>query len=265
MAQYHGAMSVSRGKFLKSLGKSIPGMVLGSGMGLAAEKLLARVAAADGALPEAPVASSPQAPAQAGAGVPFVREGPAEGNRIALTFDDGPTLGVTDLILDVLKERKLRATFFMIGKRVAESPELARRVLAEGHEVGNHTFTHANLTQLSDTAAEREIADTQAVMAERLQHRPTWFRPPYGSLRPSQGALAQAAGLRVALWSVDSRDWAQPGEVEIVQRIQYGAKAGSIILCHDLYPQTAHCLPKVIDELVKRKFSFSTLSELVPA
>lgn len=255
-------MSVSRGKFLKSLGQSIPGMVLGAGVGIAAEKLLARVAAASGEPIESTQAAPPVASATSEP-IEFISEGPVAGNRIALTFDDGPTLGVTDRILDLLKQRGLQATFFMIGNRIAASPELARRVLAEGHEIANHTFTHAKLTQLDAAAVEREIAQTQAVMGEVLNHRAIWFRPPYGALRPNQAGLVRAAGLRPVLWSVDSRDWAQPGEPEIVQRILFGAKAGAIILCHDLHAQTATALPRIIDGLLERGFVIVTLSSLL--
>jgi len=202
-------MSVTRGTFLKALGKSLPGMVLGSGAATAARTLLGKMAAVS----NAPGATEFPAPAVAtnqevasGPKVEFITSGPPDGNRIALTFDDGPTPGVTDRILDELQKRKLHATFFMIGQRIAAAPDLARCVLAEGHEVGNHTFTHPKLTTLSDQQADAEIQKTQDIMAEVLNHRPAWFRPPYGALRQDQAAMLASRGLGIVLWSVDSKD-----------------------------------------------------------
>ena len=159
-------MAVSRGKFLKSLGKSIPGMVLGGGITTAAQKVLGKVAAVSG---EPAIPSAPADPATVKVEpVEFIKQGPAEGNRIALTFDDGPTPGVTDLILDELKQRGLRATFFMIGNGITAAPDLARRVLVEGHEVGNHTLTHPKLTALPDAQVEAEVDKTQEIIRDVL-------------------------------------------------------------------------------------------------
>jgi peptidoglycan-N-acetylglucosamine deacetylase len=258
-------MSITRGEFLKSLRKSLPGMVLGSGAAAAAQQILSKVAAAS-AIPNAPeppsVALKPQSPLPAK--VEFIRSGPTQGNRVALTFDDGPTPGVTDRILDELKQRKLQATFFMIGQRIAAAPDLARRVLAEGHEVGNHTFTHPDLTKIPDRQADAEIQQTQDVMREIMNHRPLWFRPPYLAFRQNQAAMAESRGMRIAFCSVDSRDWAQPGEAEIVQKISAEASAGAILLCHDMHPQTANCTGQILDGLLERDFSFSTLTEFLP-
>jgi len=257
-----GVMSVTRGTFLKELGKSIPGMVLGSGVATAAHKLLGKMAAASGATefpaPAPTVAAKPE-----GTKVEFITSGPPDGNRIALTFDDGPTPGVTDLILDELQKRKLHATFFMIGQRVATTPDLARRVLAGGHEVGNHTFTHPNLTTLADHAIDAEIQKTQDIMDKMLNHRPAWFRPPYGALHQNQAAMLARRGLGIVLWSVDSKDWSQPGEAKIVGTVLAETKPGSIILCHDLHRQTADGVGAILDGLLERGFTFATLSALM--
>jgi peptidoglycan-N-acetylglucosamine deacetylase len=256
-------MSVTRGTFLKALGKSLPGMVLGSGAATAARTLLGKVAAASGATEfPAPAVAANQEVAS-GAKIEFIQSGPSDGNRIALTFDDGPTPGVTDLILDELKQRKLHATFFMIGERIAAAPDLARRVLAGGHEVGNHTFTHPKLTTLADEQVEAEIQKTQDIMGEVLNHRPAWFRPPYGALRQDQAGLLASRGLGIVLWSVDSRDWADPGEAEIIRKVLAETKAGSIIVCHDLHRQTADGVGPILDGLLERGFTFATLSALM--
>ena len=259
-------MSVSRGKFLKALGKSIPGMVLGGGVATAAHKLLGRMAAGSGApmakeIPS-PVSATRSEIAHDGK-IEFITSAPSDGNRIALTFDDGPTPSVTELILDELQRRKLHATFFMIGKRIAAAPDLARRVLAEGHDVGNHTFTHPKLTTLADAQVDDEIQKTQDIMGEALNHRPAWFRPPYGALRQNQAGMLARRGLGIVLWGVDSQDWSQPDEAKIAATVLAETRPGSIILCHDLHRQTADGVGAILDGLLERGFAFATLSGLL--
>jgi peptidoglycan/xylan/chitin deacetylase (PgdA/CDA1 family) len=254
-------MSITRGEFLKSLRKSIPGMVLGSGVAAAAQSVLSKMAAASSTghptlLPSDPkTISAPK--------IEFIKSGPAIGSRVALTFDDGPTPGVTDRILDELKKRNVRATFFMIGERIAAAPDLARRVLAEGHEIGNHTYTHPKLTEVSDAQVAAEIQKTNDIMREVLDHRPVWFRPPFGALHRSQAPLIGMKGLGIVLFSVDPKDWSQPGETKIVETILTESKPGSILLCHDVHPQTANSVESILDGLSERGLIASTLSEVL--
>ncbi len=257
-------MSVTRGDFLKSLGKSLPGMVLGSGVTAAAQKFLSKMAAVTGEGPNAGGAPAVPAAAPARSAQPeFIRRGRPEGNRMALTFDDGPSPGVTDRILDELKQRGLHATFFMIGQKVAAAPDLARRVLAEGHDVANHTYSHPDLTSLPEAKAAEEIQKMQDVMAELLHHKPVWFRPPFGSFRRTQMPLVHERGLRTVIWSVDSGDWALPGEAKILETILQNTKPGSIIVCHDLHGQTADVIGRVLDGLVERGLSPVTMTALM--
>jgi peptidoglycan/xylan/chitin deacetylase (PgdA/CDA1 family) len=247
-------MSITRGEFLRSLGKSLPGMVASTGMATAVEALIRRIAQA--APPPVEPAGKP------GEAVPFFEHGAGEKNQIALTFDDGPVPGVTEIILEELRKREVRATFFMIGEKAAAAPDLARRVLDEGHEIGNHTFSHSKLSELPDKAAEEEIEKTENLFSELFGYKAAWFRPPYGALRQNQAALATNRKLGVALWSIDSEDWRRPGESQIAKNVLTKTKAGSIILCHEL-SQTAGCLEKIFDGLEKGQFRPVTISSLL--
>lgn len=191
-----------------------------------------------------------------------IYHGPNHGNQIAITFDDGPTPGVTNLILDELKRRNIPSTFFMLGSRVAAAPNLAKRIVADGHEVGNHTFSHPKLDAWDDERVRSEIYRAQSVFQNVLGLRPRWFRPPYGAIRPDQYKLVEYFGLSIAMWSVDSLDWKFP-ETIIIKGVCDQTKPGSIILFHDLHKTTASCIGETIDRLLKIGFCFNTLSSLL--
>ncbi len=255
-------MSVTRGAFLKSLGKSLPGMVLGGGA-VAAQKLFNKMAAVSGEPADLPAAPANPATAPKPATLEIINHGPAVRNHVSLTFDDGPTPGVTDRILDEFKKRGLHATFFMIGQRIAASPELARRVVAEGHEVGNHTFTHPKLSEMPNARAEEEIQKTQDIIAATLSLKPAFFRPPYLAFRPDQAPLVDQRGMGIVYGNVDPSDWSQPGEEKIIEVITRDAKPGSIAICHDMHAQTANAIGTVLDRLVAAGLTPVTLSTLM--
>jgi peptidoglycan/xylan/chitin deacetylase (PgdA/CDA1 family) len=238
-------------------------MVLGSGA-VAAQKLISKLAAVAGET-DAPVMAKLPEPRTypKPAALEIINCGTAMRREIALTFDDGPTPGVTDRILDELKARGAHATFFMIGQRIAAAPDLARRVVAEGHEVANHTFTHPKLGELPSARAEEEIQKTQDVIHEILGLQPAWFRPPYGSFRPDQGPLVHNRGMRIAGGSVDPRDWSQPGEELIIGAIAGDARAGSIVICHDMHAQTANAIGAVLDGFIAAGLTPVTVSRLI--
>lgn len=206
-----------------------------------------------------------QASEVAHGGAIFVNHGPGFGRRIALTFDDGPNPKVTERVLAALKERGLLATFFMIGQRVAAAGEWAEAVHEAGHEIGNHSLTHPQLSKLSDARVAYELAKTQELILDATNVSPVWFRPPYGAFKRTQGELASSRGLGVMLWSVDPRDWSQPGADKITHTILTETRPGSIILCHDLHPQTADALPGILDGLLERGFEFCTISGFMGA
>jgi peptidoglycan/xylan/chitin deacetylase (PgdA/CDA1 family) len=242
-------MSLTRGEFIKTVGRSALGFTLLSPVC----RLLAQTESTN-YLEEA------KSPIPKELSAMYVNHGPGFGRRIAITFDDGPTPGVTEVVLEALHKRSLKATFFMIGHRVKESPELAKKVFEAGHEIGNHSFTHPKLSSLSDERVAQEIGGCQEIIHQTLNIKPVWFRPPYGAFRKSQGSFAVAESVGVAYWSVDPRDWSQPGSSAITARVLNETKPGSIILMHDLHKQTAEAVANTLDGLLEREFEFTTLS-----
>jgi peptidoglycan/xylan/chitin deacetylase (PgdA/CDA1 family) len=250
---------LSRGKFLRSLGSSLTGMALGSGVAVA-QVIAARLSGTAATTRVVPPSNEKTTKEPD----PFINRFSPEDIRIALTFDDGPRAGTTDRILDELKQRQVLATFFMIGQQVEAEPDLARRVAAEGHEVANHTFTHPKLNTLPDQQAALEIQQTQEIIERVVNQRPTSFRPPYLAFRKNQAHLAHERGLRIICGDVSSGDWAQPGEAKIADAIFSKTTAGSIIICHDNSPQTANCIGSILDQFLERGFKFGTVSSFLP-
>lgn len=194
--------------------------------------------------------------------LPFVMRGARDSNRIALTYDDGPTPGVTDVILDLLYNQRSKATFFVIGQRVRTNPGLARRIVAEGHEIANHSYNHPDLAKLDEATVRSELERTQKIIEDTCGVTPKYFRPPYGSFRAAQGTIARALKLQVIIWSVDPQDWRQPGVNVIVSRVTSSSTGGDIVLCHDLHQQTAAASANFIPAMA-RKFELVQLSSLI--
>ena len=193
----------------------------------------------------------------------FVSSGNGFGNRIAVTFDDGPTPGVTDVVLAELDRSRLRATFFMIGKKVRLYPSLAQEVVAAGHEVANHTYTHPMLTKLSRAKVEEEIYKCHDTITEVTGRLPVWFRPPYGAFRKDLASIPASRGMGIAYWSVDPQDWARPGSSVIASRVLNQTTPGSIILLHDLHQQTAQAVSDIFQGLKARAFVFSNMTRFL--
>lgn len=248
-------MSITRGEFLRSLGKSLPGMVASTGVATAAEAIFRRVAAAGE--PEKPVPL--MKPLEDS--VPYFTRGAYNSTAVALTFDDGPVPGVTERILDTLRAHDLHATFFLIGEKMAAAPDLARRILAEGHELGHHTYTHRKLTELPDAEVDLELDRTSAEF-DKIGVRPKWFRPPFGDLRQDQARRVRDRGMMVALWSVDSEDWRAVNGAEVTEKIVTHVHPGAVILSHDV-PATAESLDATIRRLRETtSYRLGTVSEL---
>jgi peptidoglycan/xylan/chitin deacetylase (PgdA/CDA1 family) len=187
---------------------------------------------------------------------------------VALTFDDGPWPGQTDKILDVLEKENVRATFFMLGSKARRSPELARRVVAEGHAVGSHSLGHKELTKLKPAAIRKEISSGISAIASAIGVRPVLFRPPYGAVNGSVRRQVRVLKLRMVLWDIDTLDWTRPGTHMLYRNAVRSTKPGQIVLMHDGgedRTQTIEALPLIIDDLRSRGFTFVTIDELSAA
>jgi peptidoglycan/xylan/chitin deacetylase (PgdA/CDA1 family) len=189
---------------------------------------------------------------------------PVADKYIAITFDDGPHPKNTPRLLDMLRSRNIKATFYMVGSNVDLYPQVVRRVVAEGHEIGNHSYTHRLLSKLSDTAVRDDLARCRDAIARAAGVQPRTLRPPYGGMLPRQREWVNAEfGYPIILWSVDPLDWKRPGAGAVCSRIVTRTTAGSIILAHDLHAQTVDAMPATLDGLLQRGFKFVTVSQLL--
>jgi peptidoglycan-N-acetylglucosamine deacetylase len=187
-----------------------------------------------------------------------------DGPYIAMTFDDGPSAKLTPKLLDVLAAHHIKATFFVIGQNVVEHPEIVQREIREGHEVGNHSWSHPNLGKMSDENVRRQLKMTEDAIIKACGVRPTLMRPPYGSLTLRQKRwIHDEFGYRIILWDVDPLDWKRPGAKVVKNRIVAQTRAGSIVLSHDIHPGTIEAMPETLSELEAKGFKFVTVSELI--
>lgn len=195
-----------------------------------------------------------------------VRSVPSPARRIALTFDDGPHPTRTPALLDLLRREDVRATFFVIGSRAENHPDLLRRMRDEGHEIGNHSYSHPNLAPLGEAAILDEVDRTSEIIASITGQTPGLIRPPYGQLTPAQRQmLHQRRDLTTVLWSVDPEDWRHPGAAEIARRILWQRHQGAIVLSHDIYADTLNAMPRLIHALKDDGFEMATVSGLMGA
>lgn len=195
--------------------------------------------------------------------------GKIEGDRkvVALTFDDGPNPDATPLILDTLREKKVRATFFILGSHAERWPELVRRISHDGHQIGNHGYFHRKLQFKSPFYVSRDIRLGIRAIKRAGAPAPRYFRAPHGFRSPWTTPIASSYGERTVGWSLGVWDSDRPGVDEIVKRTLEGVEPGSIILLHDgdgYNPdgdrtQTAAALPLIIDRLKEQGYEFATL------
>lgn len=190
--------------------------------------------------------------------------GSANSKYIAMTFDDGPVSANTTRLLDMLKRRNIMATFYVIGTRVQNNQSLVRRMVAEGHEVGNHTWTHGKLTTMSDSKVRWELDKTRDAIVAAAGVKPRTMRPPYGALSTRQRSMIfREYGYPTIMWDVDPQDWKKPGVSVVRNRILSKTKNGSIILLHDLHSASVDAVPSTLDALLNKGYKFVTVSQLI--
>ncbi|MGL5694341.1 MAG: polysaccharide deacetylase family protein [Peptostreptococcaceae bacterium] len=200
----------------------------------------------------------------------IIKKGNTEEKVVALTFDDGPDEDFTPQILDILKKHDVKATFFLIGEKVGYHPEIVKREIEEGHEVGNHTFTHINVAKRGYDDIYNEVTKTQEAIKKVTGEEPTLFRPPYRAISKNMCDIVKNKNMSIVLWSnLDPRDWSNPGVYYIVNTIDTKVENGNIILLHDYNnlrnskSQTIQALDSVITNLKSKGYKFVTISELI--
>ncbi|TAM37071.1 polysaccharide deacetylase family protein [bacterium] len=198
---------------------------------------------------------------------------PSSEKVVALTFDDGPSPDWTPKILDALKEENIKATFFMLGKHVEEYPDVARRVAAEGHEIGNHTYDHHVLFYYKAEELDKEIRDAQAAIYKATGITTKYFRPPKAWLTRDEKKQIKEMGYQTILWSLNSKDWVTFHDKQITAYLLRHIRPGDIILFHDsggvFYPeggnrkQTVKTILRLAGKLREKGYRFVTISELL--
>lgn len=180
--------------------------------------------------------------------------------KIAITFDDGPSAACTGTLLDGLRERGVKATFFLIGEYAEANPELVKRIYEEGHVIGNHTYHHVDITRLSDEEAAFEIKETDRIVFSVTGEHIRYVRPPFGSW---QKDLELEMEVLPVMWSVDPLDWTTENVDEIVNKVVTEAEEGDIILLHDCYESSVKAALRIIDILTKEGYEFVTVDEMI--
>lgn len=188
--------------------------------------------------------------------------------KVSFTFDDGPSKEYTEQILDTLKQYGVKATFFIIGKNAEKSPEILKKIFDEGHELGNHTYSHPDLRKISEENFEYEITRTQKIVYDITGYTPILFRPPGGYLNNSVMNKIMSNNLKTVLWSwrQDTMDWKSPATDSVINTVLDNVQDGDIILFHDYNSginPTPEALKVIIPQLISRGYTIVTVSELI--
>lgn len=195
-----------------------------------------------------------------------ISQGDSNLPEVALTFDDGPSDAYTPQVLSILQQKNVHATFFCIGEQVQDEPDLVQQEYSAGHIVGNHSWSHPDLTTLSPSDVQTQLGKTSAAIQQAMGVLPTLFRPPYGAISESVKDQIADRGMTSVLWSVDTEDWQMPGSDAIVKTVLDQAENGAIILMHDGggdRSQTVDALPTIIQSLQQRGLQLVTAQQLI--
>lgn len=179
---------------------------------------------------------------------------------LALTFDDGPHPVYTPQLLDGLKKRGIKASFFLMGKNIAGNEAIVQRMYEDGHLIGNHTFDHVRLSKLADSEACSQITRTSNAIYEITGQYPTYVRPPYGEWK--EGLDCTVTMLPV-FWDIDPLDWNTKNVDQVVQKVTSSAEDGDIILMHDYYDSSVEAALQIVDSLTKQGYNFVTVDRLL--
>jgi peptidoglycan/xylan/chitin deacetylase (PgdA/CDA1 family) len=192
---------------------------------------------------------------------------------VAITFDDGPSPEYTPIILDILKDKEVKATFFMTGAMVESHPEIAARAAAEGHDIGNHTYHHVNLVFLKGKKLAREIEMGEEALTTALNRKPVLFRPPRSILPGEARRLLIAKGYSIIMWTASAADWMSPNVGVILRRLKKAVRPGAAFLFHDggavvgnkggRRESTVLALPLVIDMIRNQGYELVTMTEML--
>jgi len=183
---------------------------------------------------------------------------------IALTFDDGPHPIYTAPILDILNEKKITATFFVAGFRAEIHPNLLKRMKILNCEIGNHTYSHADLSAYVKNGISFEIEKCNEAVYNATGEYPVIYRPPFGKIsKENEKRISTNMNMRKILWTIDSSDWNTKNKDKVIKNVLKNAENGSIVLMHDFYDSTLKALPEIIDSLLESGFEFKTVSELL--
>lgn len=180
--------------------------------------------------------------------------------QVALTFDDGPHPVYTEELLDGLKERNVRATFFVLGEHAQLYPELIERMQEEGHLIGNHTYSHLQLKKGNWEEYREELVKTNQVICQITGEEVCYVRPPYGSWDKS---FEEELNMFPVMWTVDSRDWCSKDAAGVAKKVVKETGEGDIILMHDYYASTVKAALAAVDELLEKGYTFVTVEEIL--
>ena len=178
---------------------------------------------------------------------------------VAITFDDGPNPATTPELLDLLKKYDVRCTFFMVGKNAEANPDIVKRIYQEGHELGNHSWDHADLSQLSEAQIIEELQSTDDAIFKACGHDPLYIRPPFGAMSDVYQNTVDRDSI---LWTIDTRDWESHDASKIKKIIDTYVSDGSIILLHDIHEDSVKAMKSVIPELLEKGYQLVTVSDL---
>ncbi|CAM4424637.1 peptidoglycan/xylan/chitin deacetylase (PgdA/CDA1 family) [Paenibacillus endophyticus] len=221
--------------------------------------------------PDSPATSKPETPEadqldKPDQHTPAIKPGKGE-KFIALTFDDGPDQRYTNDILDILKEKGVKATFFVVGQQVKKNPEVLQRIAEEGHSIGNHTYNHKDLSKLNKQQIIEEIKTSDAAIKKAVGYTPVMVRAPYGAVSDTLKVLLKANNRDLISWNIDTRDWAGTSAADMSKMIKKEAKPNGIILMHSFgsknIKNTVQALPGIIDDLVEMGYTLVTADQMI--